>query len=230
MGYLKLIYLKMRFFNITLVTSSAYALRVNFNSNGQNSGCVTNFNDCSADGNCCANEELCGVQKHSDIFFGQESITDASSNFCDDEYTFYGQIEELKLWCDQEKGQVKGISARHGPKPGESKYAWSMIHGSNNNESEDEKWLLWGHNISEIKIGYSEEMGIQAIQFFYDRSRTSVCGNFSPDNEMKTSTIVFDSEEACKIDYLAGNENEDGGINGLTFHFDCKLRSNKVIK
>ena len=74
----------------------------------------------------------------------------------------------------------------------------------------------------QIKIGYSEEMGIQAIQFFYDRSRTPVCGNFDPENEIKTSSIVFDNEEACKIDYLAGNENEDGGINGLTFHFDCK--------
>ena len=65
-------------------------------------------------------------------------------------------------------------------------------------------------------------MGIQAIQFFYDRSRTSVCGNFEPENEMKTSSIVFDADEVCKIDYLAGSENKDGGINGLTFHFDCK--------
>ena len=90
------------------------------------------------------------IQKHSDIFFGRETAVDGSNNFCDDEYTFYGQIEELKLWCDPVKGQVKGLSARHGPKPGESKYAWSMVHGSSNDEPENEKWLLWGHNISEV--------------------------------------------------------------------------------
>jgi len=89
------------------------------------------------------------VQKHSDIFFGRETSVDGSNNFCDDEYTFYSQIEELKLWCDPVKGQVKGLSARHGPKPGESKYAWSMVHGSGTDEP-DEKWLLWGHNISEV--------------------------------------------------------------------------------
>ena len=90
------------------------------------------------------------AKKHSDIFFGRESSVDGSSNFCDDEYAFYGQIEELKLWCDPIKGQVKGLTARHGPKPGESKYAWSMVHGSSNDEPENEKWLLWGHNISEV--------------------------------------------------------------------------------
>ena len=98
------------------------------------------------------------IQKHSDIFFGRETAVDGSNNFCDDEYTFYGQIEELKLWCDPVKGQVKGLSARHGPKPGESKYAWSMVHGSSNDETEDEKWLLWGHNISEVRFVMSRTL------------------------------------------------------------------------
>ena len=168
----------MRFACLGIASSTTFALRVNFNS--KNPSCVHNVDDCnSLNGNCCANQEMCGVQecfqcinnaalstlklwktliflaksiiqKHSDIFFGRETSVDNSNNFCDDEYTFYGQIEELKLWCDPVKGQVKGLSARHGPKPGESKYAWSMVHGSSNGETEDEKWLLWGHNISEV--------------------------------------------------------------------------------
>lgn len=167
----------MRFSYVAISSSSAYALSAYINPSAKNPNCVYNVDDCnSMSGNCCANQELCGVQecllhvmtvcniqfdnktnspisnvkKHSDIFFGSETVIEGSKNFCDDEFTFYGQIEELKLWCDPVQGRVKGISARHGPKPGESKYAWSMIHGSSNNEPEDEKWLLWGHNISEV--------------------------------------------------------------------------------
>ena len=52
----------MRFVYLGIASSSTLALRVNLNS--KNPGCVHNVDDCSSlNGNCCANQEMCGVQE-----------------------------------------------------------------------------------------------------------------------------------------------------------------------
>ena len=58
---LKFNILKMRFAYLGIACSSTLALRVNFNS--KNPSCVHNVDDCnSLNGDCCANQEMCGVQ------------------------------------------------------------------------------------------------------------------------------------------------------------------------
>ena len=59
---LKFRFSKMRFACLGIASSTTLALRVNFNS--KNPSCVHNVDDCnSLNGNCCANQEMCGVQE-----------------------------------------------------------------------------------------------------------------------------------------------------------------------
>ena len=67
----------MRFACLGIASSTTFALRVNFNS--KNPSCVHNVDDCnSLNGNCCANQEMCGVQECFQCIINLEIVKNAN--------------------------------------------------------------------------------------------------------------------------------------------------------